>query len=108
MVSDTNDVERQFAAVVAAFAHDRAVTKKRRFASDDVLSVGGKIFAMLVGGKFVVKLSRARVDALVTAGTGKKFEPSKGRVMTQWVMFDSPNAEWVALAREACQFSKRQ
>ena len=34
------------------------------------LKVNNKIFAMLVGGKLVVKLPRQRVDALIAAGEG--------------------------------------
>jgi hypothetical protein len=107
MTSDTNNVDSLFAAVVAAFAHDRAVTRKRRFALENVLSVGGKIFAMLVGGQFVVKLPRARVDALVSTGSGKKFEPAKGRVMNEWIAIESVDAAWISLAKEAYLFSKR-
>lgn len=39
------------------------------FSSSSVLNVNGKIFAMLVKGKFVAKLPKARVDELVGGGT---------------------------------------
>ncbi len=65
-----------FAPVVAAFVDDHHVTQKRMFSSDNVLAVKGKIFAMLVRGKFVAKLPRERVDELVGGGIGEHFDPA--------------------------------
>ncbi len=44
------EVAPSFGPVVAAFANDQHITRKRMFSSDNVLSVKGKIFAMLVSG----------------------------------------------------------
>lgn len=52
-------------------------------------------------GQFVVRLSEARVNALVTKGTGVRFEPSKGRVMREWLAVTGHQKSWIALAREA-------
>jgi len=49
------------------------------FSSSNVLSVNGKIFAMLVRGKLVVKLPKQRVDELVAARVGTYFDPGHGR-----------------------------
>ena len=96
-----------FAAVVAAFANDHHVTRKRMFSSDNVLNVKGKIFAMLVEGKLVVKLPRERVDELVRGRIGVRFDPGHRRLMKEWVGVGAGRAPWVALAQEAYHFVKR-
>lgn len=75
-----------------------------RFGSN-ALKTGGKIFAMLVRGALVVKLPRGRVDELVNAGEGVRFDPRGGRPMTEWLVLD-PDSQlsWLPLAAEAMQF----
>jgi hypothetical protein len=104
--STEGEVPALFAPVAASFASDRAVSMKRMFSSSSVLTVKGKIFAMLVKGRLVAKLPRARVDALVGAGTGERFNPGHGRLMKEWVSVEDGKAPWVALAQEAYQFVK--
>ena len=96
-----------FAPVVAAFVDDHHVTQKRMFSSDNVLAVGGKIFAMLVRGAFVAKLPKDRVDELARGGIGGYFDPGHGRLMKEWVVVGAGRAPWVELAKEAHQFVKR-
>src|SRR5207245_620654 len=96
-----------FAPVVAAFANDQHVSRKRMFSSENVLTVNGKIFAMLVKGKFVAKLPKARVDELVSGGIGEHFDPGHGRLMKEWVAVGAGSAPWVELAKEAHHFVKR-
>jgi hypothetical protein len=96
-----------FAPVVAAFATDRAVSRRKMFSSENVLSVNGKIFAMLGRGSLVVKLPKARVDELVKAGQGKPFDPGHGRLMKEWISVELGAAPWVALAEEAHRFVGR-
>lgn len=62
---------------------------------------------MLVKGKLIVKLPKARVDTLVSSGTGKHFDPGQGRLMKEWVVVGAGCAPWVDLAREAYDFVKR-
>lgn len=90
-----------FAPIVAAFASDHTVSRRRMFSSENVLSVNGKIFAMLGRGSLVVKLPKQRVDELVRAGKGKHFDPGHGRLMKEWVAVEVGAAPWVALAEEA-------
>jgi hypothetical protein len=64
-----------------------------------------KIFAMLAGGRLVVKLPKARVDALVEAGDGIRFDANKGRPMKEWLSLDPASERaWLPLAREALDF----
>jgi hypothetical protein len=103
---DTAEVDPSFAPVVAAFAKDRDVSRKRMFGSGNVLTVKGKIFAMLVKGRFVAKLSKERVEELVTSGAGVHFDPGHGRLMKEWVSIPAGSADWLELAREAHHFVK--
>lgn len=65
-----------------------------------------KIFAMLVRGRLVVKLPAARVDELVEAGEGIRFDANKGTPMKEWLSVDPDSGlDWPALAREALKFA---
>jgi TfoX/Sxy family transcriptional regulator of competence genes len=97
------DVDPTFAPVVKAFANDRQVGYGKMFASMG-LKVNGKIFAMLVKGKFVTKLPRERVEELVRLGRGAYFDPGHGRLMKEWVVVSGAGESWVDLAKEARRF----
>jgi hypothetical protein len=51
-----------------------------------------KIFAMLADGRLVVKLPKARVDSLVAAGEGVRFDAGKGTPMKEWFSLDAASA----------------
>ena len=69
------------------------------------LRVGGKIFAMLVNDRLVVKLPKQRVDALIAGGEGERFDPGHGRLMREWLsLAPESRTDWLALAREAMEF----
>ena len=77
---------------------------QRTFGSTS-LKTNGKIFAMLVNGRLVVKLDRRRVDELVASGAGTRFDPGHGRVMKEWLDLESDSDEtWLALATESEAF----
>jgi hypothetical protein len=99
-------VDPLFQPIADAFAGDKDVSRARRFSTSSVLSVKGKIFAMMVKGRFVAKLPRDRVDDIVAAGFGTHFDPGHGRLMKEWVSVDSEGPPWLALAREAHRFVK--
>jgi hypothetical protein len=67
----------------------------------------GRIFAMHVRGRLVVKLPAGRVDDLVTAGEGAHFDANKGTPMREWLSLDPGSGlEWLPLAREALDFAR--
>ena len=67
----------------------------------------GGIFAMLVRGRLVLKLPRQRVDALVEAGDGVRFDANKGTPMKEWLSLDPESGHaWLPLAREALDFAR--
>ncbi len=92
-----------FESVVKTFSNDRGISQSRMFGSPG-LKVGGKVFAMLVKGKLVVKLSKERVESLVGSGMGAYFDPGHGRLMKEWVALEMPGRNWLDLAREAKDF----
>src|SRR5579872_1847549 len=107
--------EARFATIVEELLDNAGVTPplegtQKGFGSSG-LKIHNKIFAMLVRGKLVVKLPKARVDALIASGEGERFDPRKdGRLMKEWIMVEPTSAvEWLPLAREAMEFvgSKR-
>lgn len=96
-----------FDALVKAFARDSEVELPEEAGGgfgSAALKVGGKIFAMQVSGQLVVKLPRARVEALIADGDGGPFSTGGARVMKEWVVVTADEAAWLALAREAKQF----
>ena len=103
--------EQRYAALVEALRGAPGVTApaepsgtRKRF-GDGGLKTGGRIFAMLVEGRLVVKLPRQRVDELIAAGGGERFDPGHGRVMKEWLSLDPESSEdWLRLAREALDF----
>jgi hypothetical protein len=71
------------------------------------LRLRGKIFAMLVRGRLVLKLPAARVDALVASGDGIRFDANKGTPMKEWLSLDPESGlPWLPLAREALDFAQ--
>ncbi len=100
--------EERFAALVDEFMSEPSVSPPQpgKAFGASALKIRGKVFAMLSRSKLVLKLPRQRVDALVTAGTGERFDPRRdGRLMKEWVVIDSTSdEEWLSLAREAMAF----
>jgi hypothetical protein len=103
--------EERFAVIVGEFAGNPDVTPPsgKGFGSSG-LRVHGKIFAMLSSrGQFVVKLPARRVEALIAAGNGERYDPGHGRLMKEWIVIASTShAEWLSLAREALEFVAAQ
>jgi hypothetical protein len=95
-------VETMLEAGRATYGSDAG--PQRAFGSTS-LKTNGKIFAMLVKGRLVVKLDRRRVETLVASGDGERFDPGHGRRMKEWLDVESTSADvWLALATEAEAF----
>ena len=77
----------EYAATAAELLEHNGVATTRMFGSD-ALSSGGKTFALLVKGRVVVKLPATRVNELVAAGAGERFDPGHGRLMKEWISLD--------------------
>ena len=96
-------VETMLAAGHATYGSDGG--PQRAFGSTS-LKTDGKIFAMLVKDRLVVKLDRRRVDALVASGDGERFDPGHGRLMKEWLSVAEPASDeaWLEFATEAEAF----
>src|SRR2546428_10452308 len=100
--------EERYATIIEALVSQPGVTRpldapggEKRFGSA-ALKIDDKIFAMLVRGRLVVKLPRQRVDTLIAAGEGERFDPGGGRLMKEWLaLLPSSDEEWLPLATEA-------
>lgn len=69
------------------------------------LRVQGRIFTVFVRGQLVLKLPKARVDELVAAGEGLRFDANKGTPMKEWLsLAPESTLAWLPLAREAHDF----
>jgi len=100
------EIDPRFAPVVKAMLRSPGVTYGGRGFGSTALKLRGKLFAFISSrGKFVAKLPRQRVEALVREEVGKPFEPGPGRVMKEWLEVDGHPADWLALAREAHRFA---
>jgi TfoX/Sxy family transcriptional regulator of competence genes len=98
-------VETMLAGGAATYGSDGP---RRAFGSTS-LKTDGKIFAMLVKDRLVVKLDRRRVDELVEAGEGRRFDPGHGRLQKEWLDVDSVSDDvWLELATEAEAFVARR
>ncbi|MEW6684334.1 MAG: TfoX/Sxy family protein [Nitrospirota bacterium] len=99
--------DARFESLREALLRDDSVTPAKMFGSQG-LKVRGKVFAMLVKGRLVVKLPRERVEALVESGRATPFDPGHGHLMKEWAAVE-PDTEgaWTSLAEEAKAFVVR-
>jgi hypothetical protein len=110
------DASQRFAALVETLlarsetthGDDETRGARRSFGSTS-LKANGRIFAMLVKERLVVKLPARRVEELVAAGAGERFDPGHGRVQREWlsILSASPD-DWLALATESEAFVGRR
>lgn len=92
---------RDFESVVAALSKEGGVTAARMFGSD-ALKFKTRVFAMVVKGELVVKVSAERAQELLASKHASPFDPGHGRIMRQWVAIGArAKLDWCELAREA-------
>jgi hypothetical protein len=109
MASQSQSHAELFANLCEEFAGTPGVTlpdSGRGFGSS-ALKINNSIFAMLVNGRLVVKLPRARVSELIEAGTGKPFDAGKGKPMKEWVGLVGDEDTCRMLVAEALAFVRR-
>lgn len=101
------DVER-FGTIVTTLSLEPDVTTSRMFGSD-ALKVNGKVFAMNVKGRLVVKLIAERVQELLALGVAAPFDPGHGTLMREWVAVpDRADVDWLDLSRESLLTVRRK
>jgi len=76
--------EEAFRRIADAYVDRPGVTTGTGFGGNEGLRFEGRIFAMLVRGELVVKLTPERVTSGIAGGEGRAFEPGTGRVMRAW------------------------
>jgi hypothetical protein len=104
----SEDAQQRYAALVDELAGVAGVTPPRGGSGfgRGALKFEGKIFAMFVRGRLVLKLPEARVSELITAGEGLNFDANKGTPMREWLSLDPGSGlAWLPLAREAVEFA---
>lgn len=96
------DAQEQFQTIMDNFDGASDVSRGKMFGSTG-LKTNGKVFAMLVKDRLVVKLPRARVEVLVAARRGLHFDPGHGRLMKEWISvgFEAGESDWSSLVQEA-------
>lgn len=100
--------ERAFTDIASRLLADTEITWGTGFGSAPGLRVGGKIFAMLVGGQLVLKLPAERCAQLVATGAARPFDRGQGRPLREWATVSRLDPDrWLALAQEALAFVRR-
>ena len=112
MAADQEDStpEARYAALCELFfARGEATPSEKRGFGSSALTHDGRIFAMLTRGRLVVKLPKARVDALTAGGAGARFDANRGVPMKEWLVIDPSHAgDWAILAEEALVFARKK
>jgi hypothetical protein len=84
--ADAEEADPRLVEIAKAYASDPTVSMGKLFASVG-LRVHGKIFAMVVRDRLVVR-----------------FDPGHGRLMKEWAVFGGKKPTWASLAREAFEY----
>jgi hypothetical protein len=92
-----------FDAIADRLLAEPGVDQGTGFGSQPGLRVEGKIFAMHIDGRLVVKLPAERCAALVESGGAELFVIGK-RQMREWVAVERGAHDWPGLAGEALGF----
>ena len=93
----------EYAGVTGVSVPARRSERGQGFGSR-ALKINSRIFAMLAGGRLVLKLPRARVTELIETGHGQPFDGGKGTPMKEWIAVTGDEAECRALVVEAQAF----
>lgn len=96
--------EQLYSLIADELGKDAAVSQSKMFGSQG-FKIAGKVFAVLVKGKLVLKLPKETVGQFIATEKGEHFDPGHGKIMKEWVALKpiSPD-EWLALAKHAKDF----
>ena len=100
------NADTPWASIAQKMLKHQGVTNAKMFGVPGI-KTGGKMFAMSVKGKLIVKLPKGRVDSLLASKKGKHFYHlfDKNRVMKEWVAIGQKNKrDWTKLTQEAKDF----
>jgi hypothetical protein len=102
-----DEADPRFEPVAAAFAGlpGFSLMESKSQASRGLM-LNGRSFGMSSHGRLILKLNRERAAELIQAGIGEPFSPSAGKVLPGWIDVTLPDADWVALAREAYEIAR--
>jgi hypothetical protein len=109
MGEDALDLRQRYEDLVDELVGEPGVTRPKGGGGfgRSATRFNGKIFVMFVRGRLVLKLSEDRVDELVLAGDGIRFDANKGTPMREWLSLDPDcGRPWLPLAREALSFAR--
>src|SRR5215471_14736699 len=97
-------VEAMVATGEATYGGEAGGGRGRGFGSN-ALKTDGRIFALFSHDRLVIKLPAKRVEALIGAGVGRRFDPGHGRLMREWLDVGAEDPEtWHDLANEALAY----
>ncbi len=99
--------QARFHQLVAAYLERPGVSLGQVF-HNEVLLVNNQVFAMIVRGQLVVKVSLDHAQAMIADGHAIAFEPRPGRPMKQWISVELPHGRrglrWDTLAEDAYRY----
>ncbi len=108
-MADQTEPERRYEDLVDGLIGADGVTPPRGGGGfgRSAVRFQNKIFVMLVRGRLVLKLPADRVDDLIAAGHGVRFDANKGTPMREWLSLDPESGlAWPPLAREALDYAR--
>ncbi len=73
----------------------------------NVLTVNGKMFAMLRHGELVLKLPGERIEELALLKVGRRHDVGNGVMTYNWFTVEEAG-KWIKLARDSCDFVKEE
>ncbi len=111
VATETDPVRARYEDLVDALMGIDGVTPPRGGSGfgRSALRYNGKIFAMFVRGRLVLKLPADRVTGLAESCDGVPFDANKGTPMREWLSLDPGSGQsWQALAEEAIAFARER
>ena len=71
------------------------------------LKIKKKMFVMFNKGRFIVKLPKDRVAALLDSQEGQPYDPGTGTIMKEWVIIPEQHSDkWIDYTTEAKQYAE--